>query len=105
MQLVSKAKKIFLIFLLATTLSSFVVYCAYIVSHWFTSVDRDDIQSIEHHAFQYLSTFSAFNETKIMVLTMEKRGDYLAILCHGESDSYYLCVFKRDNFFQAAIMQ
>ena len=66
----------------------------FVAIHWFSTVAEEDSVALAKQAAEYLG----YDE--LLVNKVEKRGDYLAVLCTDKDGNRSMCVFERDSLFE-----
>ncbi len=75
-------------------LTMLVLAVGYTAVHWFTTVDKNDLNGLARQAADYLDYDTLFIEE------VEQRGNYLAALCRDTDGVWCMCVFLRDSVFE-----
>ncbi len=68
-----------------------VGYCSF---HWFSTVDKSDLNALAQQAADY------FDYDELLIEKVEQRGSYLAALCKDTNGNWCMCVFERDRLFE-----
>ena len=76
----------------------------YLGYHWFTSVPETDMDALTKQAAEYLlKPRRAFtpeaDPATLRIVELERKGDYLAVLCTDDEDHWCMCVYDRDRIF------
>lgn len=67
---------------------------SYLAMHWFTTVDENNHYGLAQQAADYLGYDTLYIEE------VERRGNYLAVLCTDANGAWCMCVFDKDDVFE-----
>lgn len=70
-----------------------VLIGSYFAMHWFTTVDENNHSGLAQQAADYLGYDTLYIEE------VERRGNYLAVLCTDVNGAWCMCVFDKDDVF------